>query len=126
MVRGTAGSITHTNQKQFGKPVVQFQAVSNRIANMRLRLETSRMLLYKVAWLNSLGKSATLESAMLKLHLSESFIESSMDSIRNYGAPGYIVENEVERNMRDAIGSVIYAGTSDIQRNIISDFTIDS
>jgi len=113
-------------RKQFGKPVSSFQAVSNRLANMRLRLETSRMLLYKVAWLNNQGKSSTLESAMLKLHLSESFVESSMDAIRNHGAPGYITEQEIERNMRDALGSVIYAGTSDIQRNIISDLITNS
>jgi alkylation response protein AidB-like acyl-CoA dehydrogenase len=112
-------------RKQFGKPVAQFQAVSNRIANMKLRLETSRLLLYKLAWLNQNGKPATLESAMLKLLLSESFVESSMDAIRNHGGHGYITENEIERNMRDAIGSVIYAGTSDIQRNIISDYILD-
>ena len=112
-------------RKQFGKPVVEFQAVSHRLAEMRLRLETSRLLLYKVAWLNQMGKSATLESAMLKLHLSESFVNSSMEAIRNYGGHGYISENEVERNMRDAVGSVIYAGTSDIQRNIISDLVMD-
>ena len=113
-------------RKQFGKSVSQFQAVSNRLANMKLRLETSRLLLYKVAWLNQQGKPATLESAMLKLQLSESFVSSSLEAIRNYGGYGYITENEIERNMRDAIGSVIYAGTSDIQRNIISDFILDA
>jgi alkylation response protein AidB-like acyl-CoA dehydrogenase len=113
-------------RKQFGKPVVKFQSVSNRLANMKLRLETSRLLLYKVAWLNEMGKSATLESAMLKLHLSESFVESSLDAIRNHGGHGYVSENEIERNLRDAVGSVIYAGTSDIQRNLISDLILDS
>jgi alkylation response protein AidB-like acyl-CoA dehydrogenase len=108
------------NRKQFGKPVGDFQSVSNRIANMKLRLETSRLLLYKLAWLKSQGKSALMEAAMLKLQLSESFVASSLDAIRNHGGHGYVTENEVERNLRDAIGGVIYAGTSDIQRNIIS------
>ncbi len=108
------------NREQFGKPVGQFQAVSNRVANMKLRLETSRLLLYKVAWLKSKGESTMMESALLKLQLSESFIESSLDTVRNHGGHGYLTENEIDRNLRDAVGGVIYAGTSDIQRNIIS------
>lgn len=108
------------NRKQFGKSIGSFQSVSNRVANMKLRLETSRMLLYKVAWLKSIGQSAMMEAALLKLQLSESYIESSLDAIRTHGGSGYLSENEVERDLRDAVGGVIYAGTSDIQRNIIA------
>ncbi len=108
------------NRKQFGKSISEFQSVSNRVANMKLRLETSRMLLYKVAWLKSQGKSAMMEAALLKLQLSESFVASSLDAIRCSGGAGYITENGIERNLRDAVGGVIYAGTSDIQRNIIA------
>jgi alkylation response protein AidB-like acyl-CoA dehydrogenase len=108
------------NRKQFGKSIGEFQSVSNRIANMKLRVETSRLLLYQVAWLKSQGKSAMMEAALLKLHLSESFVASSMDAIRCHGGSGYLTEYEIERNLRDAVGGVIYAGTSDIQRNIIS------
>lgn len=107
-------------RKQFGKPIGQFQSVSNRIVDMKLRLETSRLLLYKVAWLKKTGKPATLETALLKLQLSESFIASSLDAIRSYGGNGYLTDFEVERNLRDAVGGVLYAGTSDIQRNIIA------
>ncbi|MDN5213753.1 acyl-CoA dehydrogenase family protein [Fulvivirgaceae bacterium BMA12] len=107
-------------RQQFGQPIGQFQSVSNRIADMKLRLETSRLLLYKVAWLKKNNKPATLEAALLKLHLSESFIASSLDAIRNYGGSGYMTDFEVERNLRDAVGGVLYAGTSDIQRNIIA------
>lgn len=108
------------SRKQFGQSIGGFQSISNRIADMKLRLETSRLLLYKVAWLKSQGKSAMMEAALLKLHLSESFITSSLDAIRCHGGSGYLTEFEVERNLRDAVGGVIYAGTSDIQRNIIS------
>jgi hypothetical protein len=108
-------------RRQFGKSIGGFQSVSNRIANMKLRLETSRLLLYKVAWLKSKGKSAMMEAALLKLQLSESFLASSMDALRCRGGSGYLTENEVERDIRDAIGGVLYAGTSDIQRNIISE-----
>jgi len=108
------------SRQQFNQPIGQFQSVSNRIANMKLRLETARLLLYKTAWLKQNGESAIIESAMLKLHLSESFLASSMDSIRTYGGMAYLSENEIERDLRDAVGGVLYAGTSDIQRNIIS------
>ena len=107
-------------RKQFGTSIGKFQSVSNRIANMKLRLETSRLLLYKVAWLKSMGQSAMMEAALLKLQLSESFVESSLDAIRSHGGSGYLSENEIERDLRDAVGGVIYAGTSDIQRNIIA------
>lgn len=57
---------------------------------------------------------------MLKLYLSESFVASGLDAIRTMGGYGYVTEGEVERDLRDAIGGVIYSGTSDIQRNIIA------
>ena len=107
-------------RKQFGKNIGQFQSVSNRIADMKLRLETSRLLLYKTAWLKANDKNAILEASLLKLHLSESFLHSSLDAIRNLGGIGYLHENGAEMNLRDAMGGVLYAGTSDIQRNIIT------
>ena len=107
-------------RKQFNQPIGNFQSVSNRIADMKLRLETARLMLYKVAWLKDQDRSAMMEAALLKLHLSESFIDSSLDAIRIHGGYGYMTEYEIERDLRDAIGGVIYGGTSDIQRNIIS------
>lgn len=107
-------------RKQFGQAVGKFQSVSNRVADMKLRLETARLLLYKVAWLKKNGKSAMMEAAMLKLHLGESFVASSLDSIRSHGGRGYLTEYGVERDLRDAVGGILYAGTSDIQRNIIA------
>ena len=57
---------------------------------------------------------------MTKLHLGESFAANSLDAMRIHGARGYLSEFELERDLRDALGGVIYSGTSDIQRNIIS------
>jgi alkylation response protein AidB-like acyl-CoA dehydrogenase len=105
---------------QFGQPIGKFQSVSNRIADMKLRLETARLLLYKVAWQKKNNESAMLEAALLKLHLSESFIASSLDAVRTHGGTGYLTEYDVERDLRDAVGGVLYAGTSDIQRNVIA------
>lgn len=109
-----------TNRKQFGQAIGKFQSVSNRIADMKLRLETSRLLLYKTAWLKSQGKPAMMEAALLKLQLGEDFLASSLDAIRNQGGIAYLSESGTERDLRDAVGGVLYAGTSDIQRNIIA------
>lgn len=106
--------------KRFGQVVGSFQSVSNRVADMKLRIETSKLLLYKMAWLKKQNKPAMLEAAMLKLHLSESFVASSLDAIRNRGGNAYLVDYGIERDLRDAVGGVLYAGTSDIQRNIIA------
>lgn len=105
---------------QFGHPIGHFQSVSNRIANMRLRLETSRLLMYEVASMKDASRDAELECAMANLHIAESLLESATDAVRIHGARGYLEEYEVERDLRDAIGGVIYAGTSDIQRNLIA------
>jgi len=107
-------------RKQFGQPIGSFQSVSNRIAEMKLRLETSKLLLHKMIWLKEQGKSCVMEASLLKLQLSESFVASSLDAIRIHGGNGYLTDYEVERNLRDAVGGILYAGTSDIQRNIVA------
>ncbi len=107
-------------RKQFGQPIGKFQSVSNRIAEMKLRLEASRLLLYHTAWLKQQGKPAMMEAALCKLYLAEAFVESSMDAIRTHGGNGYLTGSEVERDLRDAVGGTLYAGTSDIQRNIVA------
>jgi alkylation response protein AidB-like acyl-CoA dehydrogenase len=121
MQRQLEEAIYYTREReQFGDSIGKFQSVSNRIVNMKLRLETSRLLLHKVAWLKKTDQPAMLEAALLKLHLSESFVESSLDAIRTYGGSGYLPEFTVERDLRDSIGGILYAGTSDIQRNIVA------
>jgi alkylation response protein AidB-like acyl-CoA dehydrogenase len=107
-------------RSQFGQRIGKFQSVANRIADMKVRLETARLLLYKVAWLNQNGKPAIMEAALAKLYLSESFVSSSLDAVRTYGGYGYMTELEVERDLRDSVGGLLYSGTSDIQRVIIA------
>jgi alkylation response protein AidB-like acyl-CoA dehydrogenase len=107
-------------RRQFDQPIGKFQLVSGRIAEMKVRLETSRLLLYKVAWLKKIGKHAAMEAAMAKLYLSESFVQSSLDAIRIHGGYGYTTELQIERDLRDSIGGTIYSGTSDIQRVMIA------
>ena len=103
-----------------GVPVGKHQAVAHRIADMKLRLETARLLLYKTAWLQENGKPNLMEAALTKIWLSEAFVESSLGAIAVHGGDGYRTDAAVERNLRDAIGATIYGGTSDIQRNIVA------
>jgi alkylation response protein AidB-like acyl-CoA dehydrogenase len=104
----------------FDQPIDSYQSVSNRLATMKLRLETSQLLLYKAAWLKSQNRPSPAEAALAKLHISEAFVESSLDAIRIHGGRGYLTETGIERDLRDAMAGVIYSGTSDIQRQIIA------
>ena len=87
---------------------------------MKVRLETSRLHMYRAAELLDQGKSIPLEAATTKLVISEAFVQNSLDAIRIHGGKGYLSEEGVERDLRDALGGVIYSGTSDIQRNLIA------
>jgi alkylation response protein AidB-like acyl-CoA dehydrogenase len=107
---------------QFGQPIGRFQAVSHRIVDMKLRVETTRLLVYQQAWRKAQGRSSPLDAAMVKLHVSESYLMCSLDALQIHGGYGYMTESEMEREVRDAIGGRIYSGTSDIQRNIIAGY----
>ena len=105
---------------QFGHPIGKYQAVSHRIVDMKIRLEAARLCLYRYAWLKATGKPTKVDSAMAKLVVSESFLQSSLDALQIHGGYGYMQEYELEREVRDAVGSRLYSGTSDIQKNIVA------
>lgn len=107
-------------RRQFGRPIGGFQAVSHRIAEMRVRLDATRLLLYHAAWLLSRGETAAAEIAIAKLAISEAFVQSSLDVIQVHGGYGYAIEFGYERDLRDAVGARIYSGTSEMQREIIA------
>ena len=107
-------------RKQFGQAIGKFQSVANRIVDMKLRYETARLLIYKVGWLMQSEQSADMDAAMAKLYVSESFVKSCMDAIQVHGGAGFLTELELERELRDSVGSTLYSGTSEIQRNIIA------
>lgn len=108
------------NRKQFGKPIGKFQSVANRIVDMKVRLDTCRPLVYRIGWLKQQNKPAMLESAVAKLYVSESLVKSCQDALQIYGGYGYMVEQGIERELRDALGSTLYSGTTEIQRNLIA------
>lgn len=107
-------------RRQFGQPIGRFQSVANRIVEMKVRLEAARPLVYKIGWQKDRGHDAMMESAIAKLFLSESAVDSSLDAIQVFGGYGYMTEFELERDLRDAVGARIYSGTVEIQRNIIA------
>ncbi|HEX5467809.1 MAG TPA: acyl-CoA dehydrogenase family protein [Gaiellaceae bacterium] len=121
MERQLERSLSHARErKQYGRPIGSFQAVGHKIVDMKLRLETSKLMLYRLGWLLDSGESTPLDSALTKLALSESFVHSSLDALQVHGGYGYIAEYEIERDVRDALGSRLYSGTSEIQRNIVA------
>jgi alkylation response protein AidB-like acyl-CoA dehydrogenase len=107
-------------RKQFGQAIGRFQLVASKIVDMKLRLETSRYMLYQGAYQLSLGRTAILEAALAKLHISDCWVKCCEDAIQIHGGYGYMTEYEIERELRDAIGSRIYSGTNEIQRNLIA------
>jgi len=108
------------SRKQFRRPIGKFQSVSNKIADMKVRLETSRLTLYRVAWLKQTDQDAVMDAAIAKLYLSEAWVESCLDAVQIHGGYGFTTEFELERDLRDSIGGRIYSGTSEMQRNIIA------
>lgn len=118
-------SIDYTQErKQFGKPLSAFQAVSMKLAEMKVRIEQSKLLIYKAAWLKENDKPYIMESAMAKLSASETATFVTKDAIQVHGGYGFICEYEVERMYRDAKITEIYEGTSEIQRIIIGKMLI--
>ena len=119
MEREVERSVAYARERsQFGQPIGRFQAVSHRLVQMKLRLETARLLLYRLAWLIDSERPNGLDSALVKLHLSESAVSTSLDALQVFGGYGYMTETGLEAQVRDALAGRIYSGTSDIQRNL--------
>lgn len=104
----------------FGKPIHEHQAIAFKLADMEMKVEQARMLVYKAAWLKDQGMSYDKESAMAKLAASEAAMWVSTEAVQVHGGYGFVKEYHVERLMRDAKITQIYEGTSEIQRIVIS------
>ena len=88
--------------------------------DMKVRLDTARPMVYRIGALKDGGKDATLEAAVAKLYVSDCYVKSSLDAVQVFGGYGYMTEQQVERDVRDAVGSTLYSGTTEIQRNLIA------
>ncbi|EXI79051.1 MAG: Acyl-CoA dehydrogenase [Candidatus Accumulibacter appositus] len=107
-------------RSQFGQAIGKFQAVSHKIADMKVQLEAARLLVYRTASRLTTTRSISLDAAVTKLFVSESLVKTALDAVQLHGGYGFMEEYEVERALRDAIGSTLYSGTSEMQRNIIA------
>ncbi|MFE0773079.1 acyl-CoA dehydrogenase family protein [Streptomyces sp. NPDC058861] len=102
---------------QFGRPIGDNQAVSHRIVDMRVGVETSRGLLYGAAEKMAAGESVTEEIAIAKLVTSEANVASALSAVQIFGGNGYMAEYGIEKELRNSVAGTIYSGTSEIQRN---------
>lgn len=107
-------------RRQFGKPIGRNQAVSHRLVDMKLRLESARLLLYRACWRLAQCEDAVEDVALAKLAVSEAAIQSGLDAIRVHGGLGVRADHTVERGLRDAVPSVLLSGTSELQREMIA------
>lgn len=107
-------------RNQFGRSISKFQVIQFKLADMAMKIELARMMVYKAAWLKDQGKKFSKEAAMCKLYASEACMEICRDAIQIHGGNGYMQEYEVERYMRDAKLLEIGEGTSEVQRMVIS------
>jgi alkylation response protein AidB-like acyl-CoA dehydrogenase len=108
------------NRRQFDRPIGQFQAVSHKLADMKVMLDVSRMLVYRYAWLLSQGKATRHDAAVVKLYTGEAYKSVSDLGLQIFGGYGYCMEYPMQRFFRDSRLATIGAGTSEIQRNIIA------
>lgn len=107
-------------RKQFGKTLSEFQITQFKLADMAMKIELARTMVYKAAWLKDQGRAFGKEAAMCKLYASEIAMEVADQAIQIHGGYGYMKEYEVERFMRDAKLLEIGEGTSEVQRMVIS------
>ncbi len=118
-------SLEYAREREaFGQKIGQFQGISFKLADMKTRIEASRLLIYQAAVAKENAKATgarfTLESAMAKLFASETAMFCAHAAVQIHGGMGYSKELPVERYFRDAKITEIYEGTSEIQRLVIS------
>ena len=114
-------------RKQFGKPISAFQAIQFKLADMAMRIEAAKMLVYESAWIkDNLKKGLAsysdliIKSSMAKAFASETATYVTKEALQIFGGYGYITEYEMERYYRDAKITEIYEGTNEVQRIVIS------
>lgn len=105
---------------QAGTSIINYQSVSDRLADMKVRLEASKLFMDSIIHKLLLKKNIFVDSSIAKLYISDSLYENSIDAMKNYGTIGYLDEYNSAEQLKDSIGSYFYSGTSDIQKNIIS------
>ncbi|URZ01270.1 acyl-CoA dehydrogenase family protein [Clostridium felsineum] len=106
-------------RKQFNRAISDYQAISHKIADMKVAIEMAKQMMYKIAWLKDNGKTAYEETSIFKLYVSENYIKTCRDAMQIFGSYGYTKEYDIERELRDALACSIYSGTNEMQKNTI-------
>jgi len=126
MVNNLKNTVQYAKERrQFGRPIAEFQAMQHKLAEMMIWVESSRMALYRVATLKDSGQPAMLEASIAKLFMSEVGLKLADHAVQVHGGYGYMREYAAERHYRDAKLGTIGAGTSEVQRMIISKMLLD-
>lgn len=107
-------------RKAFGKLISEHQAIAFKLAEMQVRTEAARNMVYKAAWLKDQHKNFNLASASAKYIAAETAMYVTTEAVQIHGGYGYVKEYHVERLMREAKLTQIYEGTSEIQQIVIS------
>ena len=107
-------------REQFGKPIAEFGAIKEKIANVRIWCEVSRQLVRRIAWMLDNNKECLLEAAVAKEYLSQKLVRASEECVQIFGGYGFMKEYMVEQFYRDAKLATIGAGTSEIQKGLIA------
>jgi len=108
-----------TERRQFGVPIARFQLVQELIADMIVKRDAARLLVWRAGMLKDEGKPSTIETSIAKLYATESAVECANAAIQVHGGSGYVDDHPVERYLRDARVTTLYEGTSQIQKLII-------
>ena len=118
-------AVSYAKQRhQFGKPIASFQAIQHMMAEMAMKVETARALVYAVARAIDKGFKSPKESAIAKAYASDVAMEVTTKAVQIFGGYGYMKEYPVEKMMRDAKITQIYEGTNEIMKNIIASHLI--
>lgn len=108
------------NRKQFGQPISKFQLIKEKLVNMNIEIEASRLLAYEAAWLSSQGLPSGKEASMAKVMATETLMRCALEGMQIMGGYSLSIENDMHRYFVDAKQSEISAGTSEIHRLIIA------
>ena len=119
--RMLADALTYAlERRQFGEPIAHFQLVQAMLAEMKIRIEATSLLVRKAAWNLDRGIRDPMTSACAKAYGADAAMQSAIDAVQVFGGNGYVKEYPVEKLMRDAKVLQIYEGTAQIQRLVIA------
>ena len=114
-------SIAYSRSRSaFGAKIGKYQAVAHKIADMKIRLEASRLLVYRAATRLDKKRDVGQDASCAKVFVSEALVQTALDAVQIHGANGFTTEYEIERTLRDAVGGKLYSGTNEIQRNLVA------